>query len=146
MKSLNNKRYLMRRLTNGFNLSVSALAVAFALTFLLWILWTLLSHGVAYLSVNTLTKMTPPPGSAGGLLNAIAGSLYMVITATLIGTPVGILAGTYLAEFGRAGWLAPATRFINDILLSAPSIVIGLFVYEIVVHRLGHFSGWAGAL
>jgi phosphate transport system permease protein len=90
--------------------------------------------------------MTPPPGSKGGLLNAIAGSLTMVIMATLIGTPIGILAGTYLAEFGRSGWLAPTTRFINDILLSAPSIVIGLFVYELVVHRMGHFSGWAGAL
>lgn len=146
MKSLNNSRYLIRRLTNAFNLTVSALTVAFALTFLIWILWTLLSHGLAYLNLSTLTKMTPPPGSDGGLLNAIVGSLYMVIAATLIGTPVGVLAGTYLAEFGRAGWLAPATRFINDILLSAPSIVIGLFVYEIVVHRLGHFSGWAGAL
>lgn len=146
MSGMNTNRYLIRRIINAVNLSVSGLTVIFALTFLLWILWTLFSHGLAYLSVDALSKMTPPPGSAGGLLNAIAGSFYMVTMATLIGTPVGILAGTYLAEFGRAGWLAPATRFINDILLSAPSIVIGLFVYEIVVHRVGHFSGWAGAL
>jgi phosphate transport system permease protein len=146
MSAMNTNRYTMRRIINAFNLSVSALMVIFALTFLSWILWTLVSHGIQYLSVKTLTTMTPPPGSAGGLLNAIAGSFFMVTMATLIGTPVGILAGTYLAEFGRAGWLAPATRFINDILLSAPSIVIGLFVYEIVVHRVGHFSGWAGAL
>jgi phosphate transport system permease protein len=146
MMGVNTNRYLMRRIINAVNLTISALTVVFALSFLLWILWTLFSHGIAYLSINTFTKMTPPPGSAGGLLNAILGSFYMVTVATLIGTPVGILAGTYLAEFGRAGWLAPATRFINDILLSAPSIVIGLFVYEVVVHRVGHFSGWAGAL
>jgi phosphate transport system permease protein len=90
--------------------------------------------------------MTPPPGSAGGLLNAISGSLLMTLLGTLIGTPIGILAGTYLAEFGQRGWMAPITRFINDILLSAPSIVIGLFVYEIYVVHVRHFSGWAGAL
>jgi phosphate transport system permease protein len=89
--------------------------------------------------------MTPPPGSKGGLLNAIMGSLMMVTMATLIGTPIGILAGIYLAEYGNRGWLAPATRFINDILLSAPSIVIGLFIYEIYVFRTGHFSAWAGS-
>jgi phosphate transport system permease protein len=89
--------------------------------------------------------MTPPPGSKGGLLNAIMGSLLMVTMATLIGTPIGILAGIYLAEYGNRGWLAPATRFINDILLSAPSIVIGLFIYEIYVFRTGHFSAWAGS-
>ena len=90
--------------------------------------------------------MTPPPGSTGGLLNAIWGSLMMTVLGTLIGTPIGILAGTYLAEFGNRGWMAPITRFINDILLSAPSIVIGLFVYEIYVVNVRHFSGWAGAL
>jgi phosphate transport system permease protein len=89
--------------------------------------------------------MTPPPGSAGGLLNAIAGSVLMVLMATLIGTPIGIFAGIYLAEYGNRGWLAPVTRFINDILLSAPSIVIGLFIYEIYVFRVGHFSAWAGS-
>jgi len=90
--------------------------------------------------------MTPPPGSKGGLLNAIAGSLLMATMGTLIGTPIGILAGIYLAEFGSRGWLAPVTRFINDILLSAPSIVIGLFIYEAYVFRVGHFSAWAGSL
>jgi phosphate transport system permease protein len=119
--------------------------VIFALTFLVWILWTLFSQGLGHLSLNVFTKMTPPPGSSGGLLNAIVGSLYMVFFATVIGTPVGILAGTYLSEYGRAGWLAPTTRFINDILLSAPSIVIGLFVYEVAVNSVGHFSGWAGS-
>jgi phosphate transport system permease protein len=138
--------YLRRRIVNGINLGMSMLAVFFALFFLAWILWTLLSMGLSGVSLATFTKMTPPPGSAGGLLNAIYGSVLMALTATLIGTPIGILAGTYLAEFGKSGWLAPATRFINDILLSAPSIVIGLFVYEIVVHRVGHFSAWAGAI
>lgn len=146
MIALDQKRYLRRRIVNAANLSVSMLAVAFALFFLAWILWTLFSNGLSHIGISTITQMTPPPGSKGGLLNAIVGSLYMVGMAALIGTPVGILAGTYLAEFGRAGWLAPTTRFINDILLSAPSIVIGLFVYELVVHRMGHFSGWAGAL
>jgi phosphate transport system permease protein len=113
--------------------------------FLIWILWTLFSQGLSHLSLGVFTKMTPPPGSDGGLLNAIVGSLYMVVFATLIGTPVGILAGTYLAEYGKSGWLAPTTRFVNDILLSAPSIVIGLFVYEVAVHTVGHFSGWAGS-
>ena len=146
MKNFNNKRYLFRRITNSINLTLSTLMLGFALVFLAWILWTLFSNGFAYVSTHTFTQMTPPPGSAGGLLNAIVGSLLMVAVAVLIGTPVGILAGTYLAEFGRAGWLAPATRFINDILLSAPSIVIGLFVYAIAVQTVGHFSGWAGSL
>jgi len=98
------------------------------------------------ISPAIFTQMTPSPGDSGGLLNAIAGSLVMVMLATLIGTPVGIMAGTYLAEFDQRGWLAPATRFVNDILLSAPSIVIGLFVYTVYVAKVGHFSGWAGAL
>ena len=146
MKNFNNRRYLMRRCINSFNLTMSLVTLVFALTFLFWILWTLFSNGFSYLTLHVLTEMTPPPGSDGGLLNAIVGSMMMVAVAVLIGTPIGILAGTYLAEFGRAGWLAPATRFINDILLSAPSIVIGLFVYEVAVHSAGHFSGWAGAL
>ena len=145
MIELNPSRYMRRRVTNAVILGISLLTVAFALFFLTWILWTLLSNGLGHITPSLFTQMTPPPGSKGGLLNAIAGSLYMVVTATLIGTPVGILAGTYLAEFGRAGWLAPTTRFINDLLLSAPSIVIGLFVYVVSVHRAGHFSGWAGA-
>ena len=137
--------YTRRRLINGFNLTVSLLAMAFGLFWLVWILWTLFVHGFGGLSMDLFTKMTPPPGSDGGLLNAIAGSLAMTVAATLIGTPVGIMAGTYLAEFGGRGWLAPTTRFINDILLSAPSIVIGLFVYTVYVVKVGHFAGWGGA-
>ncbi len=137
--------YARRRLINALSLGVSILAMLFGLFWLGWILWTLLANGLQGLNLNLFTQMTPPPGSQGGLLNAIAGSLMMTFIATLIGTPIGILAGTYLAEFGQRGWLAPATRFINDVLLSAPSIVIGLFVYEIYVIKIGHFSGWAGA-
>ena len=138
--------YARRRFVNGFNLTVSLLAMVFGLFWLAWILWTLLGQGLQGVSLSLFTQMTPPPGSSGGLLNAIAGSFFMTLIATLIGTPVGILAGTYLAEFGQKGWLAPTTRFINDILLSAPSIVIGLFIYEAYVVTVGHFSGWAGSL
>jgi len=145
MKGLDNKRYMRRKFVNGLTLSLSVATVIFALTFLVWILWTLFSQGLSHLTLDVFTKMTPPPGSAGGLKNAIVGSLYMVFFATVIGTPVGILAGTYLSEYGKSGWLAPTTRFINDILLSAPSIVIGLFVYEVAVHSVNHFSGWAGS-
>ena len=141
-----NYRYLRRRLVNAFNLTVSLLAMLFGLFWLGWILLSLLQQGLQGLSLSLFTQMTPPPGSSGGLLNAIAGSLFMTVTATLIGTPVGVLAGTYLAEFGQRGWLAPTTRFVNDILLSAPSIVIGLFIYAVVVSKMKHFSGWAGAL
>lgn len=137
--------YARRRLINALSLGVSILAMLFGLFWLGWILWTLLANGLQGINLNLFTRMTPPPGSEGGLLNAIAGSLMMTFIATLIGTPIGILAGTYLAEFGQRGWLSPATRFINDVLLSAPSIVIGLFVYEIYVIKIGHFSGWAGA-
>jgi phosphate transport system permease protein len=118
----------------------------FGLFWLCWILITLLDKGLPALTPVVFAQMTPPPGSSGGLLNAIAGSLIMTLVGTLIGTPIGILAGTYLAEFGQRGWMAPITRFINDVLLSAPSIVIGLFVYEVYVVRVKHFSGWAGAL
>lgn len=138
--------YTRRRIVNAIGLLVSMLAMAFGLFWLCWILITLLSHGLTALTPAVFAHMTPPPGSNGGLLNAIAGTLIMSLVGTLIGTPIGILAGTYLAEFGQRGWLAPITRFINDILLSAPSIVIGLFVYEVYVLRVGHFSGWAGAL
>lgn len=136
--------YTRRRIANATGLTVSVLAMAFGLFWLCWILWTLLDHGMLALTTKVLTQMTPPPGSSGGLLNAIYGSLLMTIGGTLIGTPIGIMAGTYLAEFGQRGWLAPITRFINDILLSAPSIVIGLFVYEVYVVHVKHFSGWAG--
>lgn len=138
-------RYFRRRLLNGFNLIVSSLAMLFGLFWLGWILLSLVQQGIHALGPALFTQMTPPPGSNGGLLNAIAGSFMMTLLATLIGTPIGILAGTYLAEFGQRGWLAPATRFINDILLSAPSIVIGLFIYEVYVVKIGHFSGWAGS-
>ncbi len=137
--------YTRRRITNAVGLSISILAMLFGLFWLCWILFTLLDHGLLSLVPAVFTQMTPPPGNSGGLLNAIAGSLVMTVVGTLIGTPIGILAGTYLAEFGQRGWIAPVTRFINDVLLSAPSIVIGLFVYEIYVIRVKHFSGWAGA-
>ena len=138
--------YARRRLINNLNLTISLLAMVFGLFWLIWILWTLVAQGFHGLNLAMFTQMTPPPGSNGGLLNAIAGSFVMTMIATLIGTPIGILAGTYLAEFGQRGWLAPTARFINDILLSAPSIVIGLFVYEVYVVSVGHFSGWAGSL
>ncbi|MBI3937693.1 MAG: phosphate ABC transporter permease PstA [Betaproteobacteria bacterium] len=140
-----NPLYRRRRIVNAFNLGVSMLAVAFGLFWLAWLLWTLVDRGLGAVSLHMFTHTTPPPGSAGGLLNAIFGSFLMSALATLIGTPVGVLAGTYLAEFGSRGWLAPATRFINDILLSAPSIIIGLFIYAVYVTQTRHFSGWAGA-
>jgi phosphate transport system permease protein len=121
-------------------------ATAFGLSWLVVILAVLLWEGVGGLSLAVFTEMTPPPGSAGGLLNPIMGSLIMTTIAVLIGTPLGILAGTYMAEYGRYARLTTVVRFINDILLSAPSIVIGLFVYEIMVAQMGHFSGWAGAV
>lgn len=142
----NNAIYARRRLVNGFNMLAATLAMAFGLFWLFWILWTLLQHGLSGLSADVFTQITPPPGSKGGLANAIAGSLQMTFFGILFGTPIGILAGVYLAEYGERGWLAPATRFINDILLSAPSIVIGLFVYEVYVVTIGHFSGWAGSM
>ncbi len=138
--------YARRRLLNFVTLGISVLAMLFGLFWLGWILWTLLDNGLPGMAYTVFTQMTPPPGSNGGLLNAIAGSLMMTLVATLIGTPLGILAGTYLAEFGQRGWLAPITRFINDVLLSAPSIVIGLFVYEVYVTHVRHFSGWGGAI
>lgn len=134
-----------RQLVNKFNLLASLTTMVFGLSALGWILWTLVDFGLQGISFDLFTKITPPPGSSGGLINAIAGSFMMTMVATLVGTPIGILAGTYLAEFGQRGWLAPVTRFINDVLLSAPSIVIGLFVYEAYVISTGHFSGWAGS-
>ena len=139
-------RYRRRLLVNHFNLAMSLATMAFGMVFLFWILIVLVRNGFAALSPSLLTQMTPPPGSKGGLSNAIAGSALIVGTATLVSTPIGILAGIYLAEFGGDGSLARATRFINDILLSAPSIIIGLFVYTLVVLNSQHFSGWAGSL
>lgn len=137
--------YRRRRVINKIMLGLSCAALAFGLFWLCWILAVLLIKGGSALSITLLTESTPPPGQAGGLLNAILGSFVMVGVGTAIGTPVGILAGTYLAEYGQRGWLAPATRFLNDVLLSAPSIVIGLFIYAVYVSQVGHYSGWAGA-
>jgi phosphate transport system permease protein len=139
-------RYSSRRLRNQIAIGLSLASMVFGLAWLALILGALIWQGIGGLSLSLFTEMTPPPGAQGGLANAIVGSLLMTTLAVAIGTPVGILAGTYLAEYGRHGRLAPVVRFVNDILLSAPSIVIGLFVYEIVVAPLGHFSGYAGAL
>ena len=141
-----NPTYQRRRRTNKLMIALATAAVGFGLFWLLWILGVLLWKGGAALGPSLFTQMTPPPGGTGGLANAIYGSVLMAGAGTLIGTPVGILAGTYLAEYGSRGWLAPATRFINDVLLSAPSIVIGLFVYAVYVAQVKHFSGWAGAI
>ncbi|RKP50663.1 phosphate ABC transporter permease PstA [Trinickia fusca] len=136
-----------RRAINAFALTMSLGAMAFGLLWLVWILYTTLRLGVGGLSVELFTQSTPPPNTdGGGLANAIVGSLMLVGIATAIGTPIGVLAGVYLAEYGQKGWLASTTRFINDILLSAPSIVVGLFVYELVVAKMGRFSGWSGAI
>lgn len=137
--------YRRRRFLNRLMLGLSLAALVFGLFWLCWILSVLLIKGGGALSLSLLTQSTPPPGQTGGLLNAILGSFVMVGVGTMIGTPVGILAGTYLAEYGQRGWLAPATRFLNDVLLSAPSIVIGLFIYAVYVSQVGHYSGWAGA-
>ena len=139
-------RYLRRRGFNIFQLTGSLIATAFGLFWLVWILWTTFSYGLSAFEWTLFTETTPAPGNAGGLANTIVGSLIMVGLATAIGTPVGILAGTYLAEFAGRRPLGTVIRFINDILLSAPSIIIGLFIYELVVLRVGHFSGLAGAL
>src|SRR5690349_19568321 len=143
---MSSRRYRRRLFVNRFNLAMSLAAMAFGTLFLFWILAVLVRNGLSALSPALFTQMTPPPGSSGGLLNAIAGSLMIVGTATLVSTPIGILAGIYLAEFGRAGWLANSTRFINDILLSAPSIILGLFIYTVYVLNTEHFSGWAGSM
>ena len=135
-----------RKAKNGAFLALSVLATLTGLACLAAILWTLISHGVAGLSGKLFTEMTPPPGSGGGLLNALYGSAVMTFLGILIGSPIGVLAGTYLAEYGRSSRLSTVIRFINDVLLSAPSIIIGLFVYEVVVVKMGHFSALAGAL
>lgn len=138
--------YVRRRIVNGVVLSLSAAATGFGLLWLALVLWTLLENGIAALTPTLFTEMTPPPGSTGGLLNAIFGSVVMTGIATLIGTPTGILAGTYLAEYSRGSRFAEILRFVNDILLSAPSIILGLFVYELMVVHMRHFSAWAGAV
>jgi phosphate transport system permease protein len=138
--------YARRRLVNAVVMGLSVAATGFGLLWLVLVLWTLLVNGVAAFTPALFAQMTPPPGEAGGLLNAIFGSIVMTVLATLIGTPTGMLAGTFLAEYSRGSRFGEAVRFVNDILLSAPSIIIGLFVYEIMVVRMGHFSAWAGAV
>jgi len=138
--------YGRRRRTSAITMALSVAATAFGAFWLVVILATLLWNGVGGLSLAVFTEMTPPPGSAGGLANAIVGSLILTVMGVVLGTPIGILAGTYMAEYGRYSPLTPVVRFVNDILLSAPSIVVGLFVYEIVVVPMGHFSAWAGGV
>jgi len=138
--------YARRRLTNRIIIGLSIAATGFGLLWLVMVLGTLLINGASAIGPALFVQMTPPPGSSGGLLNAIAGSVVMTGIATLIGTPTGILAGTFLAEYARGSQFGELVRFINDILLSAPSIIIGLFVYEAMVVRMGHFSAWAGAV
>ena len=141
-----NPIYKRRVWVNRINMLMSLATMAFGMVFLLWILFTLFAKGLAAFGPALFTQMTPPPGSDGGLANAIFGSLMIVGSAIFIATPIGIMAGIYLAEVGRDHWLAKITRFINDILLSAPSIVIGLFVYSLIVANVSHYSGWAGAV
>ena len=145
-ESVRRRLHARRKLVNGVALTLALGAMAFGLFWLLWILIETVRLGLGGLSLSLFTQMTPPPLAEGGLANAIFGSIVMVTLATLLGTPIGVLAGIYLAEYGRRSWLASTTRFINDILLSAPSIVIGLFIYWIVVARVGSFSGFAGIL
>ena len=137
---------MFRKIKNGVFLALSLAATLTGLACLAAILWTLISHGLAGMSWHLFTEMTPPPGGQGGLLNALYGSAVMTLLGILIGSPIGVLAGTYLAEYGRTSRLSTAVRFINDVLLSAPSIIIGLFVYELIVVHQGHFSALAGAL
>jgi phosphate transport system permease protein len=138
--------YSARRRRNGIMMGLSLGATLVGLGWLVWILAVLLWEGFSGLSLAVFTEMTPPPGAAGGLLNPIVGSLIITVLAVIIGTPIGMLAGTYMAEYGRHSHLTSVVRFINDILLSAPSIVVGLFIYEVMVAPMGHFSGWAGAV
>jgi phosphate transport system permease protein len=139
-------RRAIRKLINAVALGLSGVATAIGLFFLGAILWTLIRNGLAGMSVQLFTQMTPPPGSSGGLLNAIYGSVVMTVIGILIGGPIGVLAGTYLAEYGRTARISTVIRFVNDVLLSAPSIIVGLFVYELLVVRMGHFSAIAGAV
>ena len=138
------KLYLKRRIANYTLLTLAVLATISGLFWLIWLLWTLVSQGLEWVSLDVFTKITPPPGSEGGLSNALVGSLMLTVGGVVIGAPIGVLAGTFLSEYGRGKMIANIVRFVNDILLSAPSIIIGMFVYEIVVVTSGHFSGWAG--
>jgi phosphate transport system permease protein len=146
VKTYSDKLYRRRRIKNAIALSLALAATAFGLFWLVWILWTALINGIAAINWPLFSQMTPAPGADGGLLNAFFGSLVMSFLAILIGAPIGVAAGTYLAEYTRKSAFGETIRFVNDILLSAPSIVLGLFVYTIVVRTMGHFSGLAGAL
>ena len=139
-------KFMRRKRVNQIALILSLAAMSFGLFWLFWILWETVRLGLGGISVATLTQMTPAPNEEGGLANAMYGSFLMVLLATCVGTPVGIMAGIYLAEYNPKGWLASVTRFVNDILLSAPSIVIGLFIYAVIVSRFKSYSGWAGVL
>ena len=138
--------YHRRKLANIVTQTLSIAAAGIGLGALVLIIWTLFYNGIRSIDLAIFTEMTPPPGSAGGLLNAIVGSLILTVIGVMVATPIAILAGTYLAEYGRYSWISKPTRFVTDILLSAPSIVIGLFVYEVMVVPMGHFSAWAGAM
>ena len=144
--SLREQKFAQRNRKNKIGLALSLLAMCFGLFWLIWILWETIRLGIGGLTMATLTEMTPPPNEVGGIANAIYGSFLMVLLATFVGTPIGIMAGIYLAEYESKSWLANTTRFVNDILLSAPSIVIGLFVYAVIVTRFKSFSGWAGVI
>ncbi|WP_411832537.1 phosphate ABC transporter permease PstA [Pseudoxanthomonas mexicana] len=138
--------YGWRRLKNAVALTLSIAAALFGLMWLVWILWTTISKGLGSLNLDLFTMMTPPPNEPGGLANAIFGSVAISLTAIALGTPIGIAAGTWLAEYANRHWLGETIRFVNDILLSAPSIVLGLFVYTLMVAQMGHYSAWAGAV
>ncbi|MBU9468735.1 phosphate ABC transporter permease PstA [Burkholderia pseudomallei] len=140
------KKFRRRRMTNNVVFVLSVLSTLFGLFWLFWILATTVIHGFSALGPSLFTQMTPPPGEQGGLLNALYGSFLMIGIAAIIGVPLGLMAGIYLAEYARSTRLGGVVRFVNDILLSAPSIVIGLFTYELIVRQVGHFSGWAGAV
>lgn len=146
LEQVRQARYVQRKFINRIALTLSLMAMAFGLFWLCWILFETIRLGIEGLTLDTLTQMTPPPNDVGGLANAIYGSFLMVALATFVGTPIGVMAGIYLAEFDTKGWLASTTRFVNDILLSAPSIVIGLFVYAVIVTRFKSFSGYAGVM
>jgi len=139
-------RYQRRKLINAINMTASMVVTLIGLAFLTWILTILVIKGGQHINWSVFTEITPGPGSSGGLANAIIGSLLLTVFGILIGTPVGVMAGTYLSEFGRHNRFSAMVRFINDVLLSAPSIVIGVFVYVVLVEPVGHFSGWAGAV
>jgi phosphate transport system permease protein len=144
--ALREQKYASRKRVNRIALALSLVAMAFGVFWLVWILWETVRQGIGGITWATVSQMTPPPNEEGGIANALWGSFLMVTLATCVGAPVGIMAGIYLAEYDRKGWLGSVTRFVNDILLSAPSIVIGLFVYAMVVARYKHFSGWSGVI